>query len=101
MLADQSLAGRVKGLRHAVRQNDFKLAQRLRMALFVTLRYLDEPPRDNVARLVDVSGLWVRNVGDRHYYKHQINNLANDIVALLGRIPEHSRHDQRSYREQH
>ena len=60
------LAGRIKGLLYAVRLNDFKLAQRLRMALVATLRHLDEPTRDQVARLVDISGLWVRNIGDRH-----------------------------------
>ena len=58
-----SLAGRVKGLGYAVRLNDFKFAQRFRMGLAVTLRHLDEPVRDDVARLIDVSGLWVRNVG--------------------------------------
>ena len=59
----RSLAGRIKGLRYAVCLNDFKLAQRFRMGLAVTLRHLDEPVRDDVARLIDVSGLWVRNVG--------------------------------------
>jgi hypothetical protein len=60
MVAHQSLAGQIKGLRYVVRLNDFKLAQRLRMALAVALRHLDGPVRDDVARLVDVSGLWVR-----------------------------------------
>jgi len=32
----RSLAGRIKGLRYAVRLNDFKLAQRFRMGLAVT-----------------------------------------------------------------
>ena len=69
MVAHRSLAGRIKGLRYAVHLNDFKLAQRLRMALTVTSRHLDEPVQDEVARLVDLSGLWVRNVGDRHKNK--------------------------------
>ena len=80
----RSLAGRVKGLGYAVRLNDFKLAQRFRMGLAVILRHLDEPVRDDVARLVDVSGLWVRNVGDRHKNKREIQKLARDIVPQLG-----------------
>ena len=59
-------------------------AQRFRMGLAVTLRHLDEPVRDDVARLVDVSGLWVRNVGDRHKNKREIEKLARDIVPQLG-----------------
>jgi hypothetical protein len=61
----RSLAGRIKGLRYAVRLNDFKLAQRLRVALVATLRRLEEPTRDEVALLVDNGGMWIRNVGDR------------------------------------
>ena len=79
----RSLAGRIKGLRHAVLLNDFKLAQRLRMALIATMRHLDEPTRDEVARLVNVSGMWVRNVGDRHKSKREIEKLARDIVPEL------------------
>jgi hypothetical protein len=91
----RSLAGRIKGLRYAVRLNDFRLAQRLRMALAVTLRHLDEPVRDEVARLVDLSGLWVRNVGDRHENKREIQKLVRDIVPQLGgrSSAERLRHD--------
>ena len=80
----RSLAGRIKGLRYAVRLNDFKLAQRFRMGLTVTLRHLDEPVRDDVARLVDVSGLWVRNVEDRHKNKREIQELTRHIAPQLG-----------------
>jgi hypothetical protein len=80
----RSLAGRIKGLHYAVRLNDFKRAQRFRMGLAVTLRHLDEPVRDDVARLVDVSGSWVRNVGDRHKNKREIQKLARDIAPQLG-----------------
>ena len=62
---------------------NFKLAQRLRMALAITMRHLDEPLRDDVARLVDVSGLWVRNVGDRHKNKREIQKLVRDIAPQL------------------
>jgi hypothetical protein len=91
----RSLAGRIKGLRYAVRLNDFRLAQRLRMALAVTLRHLDQPVRDEVARLVDLSGLWVRNVGDRHENKREIQKLVRDIVPQLGgrSSAERLRHD--------
>jgi hypothetical protein len=61
-----------------------KLAQRFRMGLAVSLRHLDEPVRDDVARLVDVSGLWVHNVGDRHKNKREIQKLARGIVPQLG-----------------
>lgn len=85
MFTHRSVAGRVKGLRYAVWLNDFKLAQRLRMALTATLRHIDEPVRNEVARLVDVSGLWVRNIGDRHKIKREIFRLARDIVPHLDR----------------
>ena len=79
MFTHRSLVGWIKGLRYAVRLNDFKLAQRLRMALTATLRHIDEPVRDEVARLVDISGLRVRNIGDRHKRKREIDRLAGEI----------------------
>jgi hypothetical protein len=85
MFTHRSVVNRIKGLRYAVRLNDFKLAQRLRMALVATLRHIDEPMRDEVAQLLHVSGLWVRNVGDRHKIKRDIDKLARDIVPHLGR----------------
>jgi hypothetical protein len=66
------LVARVKALGRAVRVDNFRLAQRLRMGLVLYLRHLEEPLRKDVARLVEVSGLWVRNVGDRHHTKRQI-----------------------------
>jgi hypothetical protein len=85
MFTHRSVVNRIRGLRYAVHLNDFKLAQRLRMALIATLRHIDEPMRDEVARLLHVSGLWVRNVGDRHKIKRDIDKLARDIVPHLGR----------------
>jgi hypothetical protein len=85
MFTHRSVVGRIKGLRYAVRLNDFRLAQRLRMALVATLRHVDEPVREDVARLVDVSGLWVRNIGDRHKIKQEIEKLTREIVPHLGR----------------
>ena len=71
----QFLAARVKALRRAVRVDNFRLAQRLRMGLALYLRHLKEPLRNDVARLVEVSGLWVRNVGDRHHTKRHIQRI--------------------------
>ncbi len=95
MFTYRSLASRIKGLRYAVGLNDFKLAQRLRMTLAPTLRHLDEPVRDELARLMDVSGLWVRNVGDRHRNKREIQKLVREIVPQLkGQLrPEHTSHE--------
>ena len=79
------LSGRVKGLRYAVGLNDFRLAQRLRMGLVAVVPLLEEKPmRDEITRLVDVSGLWVRNVGDRHKTRREIEKLVRDIIPQLG-----------------
>ena len=85
MFTHRSVVDRLKALRYAVRLNDFRLAQRLRMALTATLRHIDEPVRDEVAHLVDISGLWVRNIGDRHKIKREIDRLARAIVPHLDR----------------
>ena len=71
----QFLAARVKALRRAVRVDNFRLAQRLRTGLGLYLRHLEEPLRKDVARLFEVSGLWVRNIGDRHHTKRQIQRI--------------------------
>ena len=79
------LVARVKALRRAVRVDNFRLAQRLRMGLVLYLRHLEEPLRKDVARLVEVSGLWVRSVGDRHHTKPQIQRIARRIIQRLDR----------------
>ena len=66
------LSGRVKALRLAVRLDNFRLAHRLRMGLAAYLRHLEEPLRDDIARLLEISGLWVLNVGDRHHGKSNV-----------------------------
>ena len=48
----QFLAAQVKALRRAVRVDNFRLAQRLRMGLALYLRHLKEPLRNDVERLV-------------------------------------------------
>ena len=77
------LVARVKALRRAVRVDNFRLAQRLRMGLVLYLRHLEEPLRNDVARLFEVSGLWVRNVGDRHHTKQQIQRISRRILQRL------------------
>jgi hypothetical protein len=77
------LVARVKALRRAVRVDNFRLAQRLRMGLVLYLRRLEEPFRNEIARLFEVSGLWVRNVGDRHYTKRQIQRISRHIIQRL------------------
>ena len=79
----QFLAAQVKALRRAVRVDNFRLAQRLRMGLALYLRHLKEPLRNDVERLVRVSGLWVRNVGDRHQTKRLIQELIRRILPRL------------------
>ena len=77
------LVARVKALRRAVRVDNFRLAQRLRMGLVLYLRHLEEPLRKDVARLVEVSGLWVRNVGDRRQTKRHIQRISRRVIQRL------------------
>jgi hypothetical protein len=53
------------------------------MGLILYLRHLKEPLRNDVKRLVRVSGLWVRNVGDRHQTKRHIQRLIRQIIPRL------------------
>jgi hypothetical protein len=77
------LVARVKALRRAVRADNFRLAQRLRMGLVLYLRHLKQPLRNDVARLFEVSGLWVRNIGDRHDTKRNIQRISRRIIQRL------------------
>ena len=77
------LAARVKALQRAVRVDNFRLAQRIRMRLAPYLRHLKGPLRNDVERLVRVSGLWVRNVGDRHQTKRHIQRIIREITRRL------------------
>src|SRR5262249_1128885 len=79
----QFLAARVKALRRAVRVDNFRLAQRLRVGLGLYLRHLEEPLLKDVERLFEVSGLWVRNIGDRHHTKRQIQRIIRRIIQRL------------------
>jgi hypothetical protein len=77
------LVARVRALRHAVRVDNFRLAQRLRMGLVLYLRHLEEPLRNDVARLFEVSGFWVRNIGDRHQTKRNVQRISRRIIQRL------------------
>jgi hypothetical protein len=59
--------------------------------------------RNEVARLFDVGGLWVRNVGDRHQTKRSTLQIIRRIVSRLKIPPNGSIADanpalSRSYR---
>ena len=77
------LVARVKALRRAVRVDNFRLAQRLRMGLVLYLRHLEQPLQNGVARLFEISGLWVRNVGNRHHTKRNIQRISRRIIQRL------------------
>ena len=80
------LVARIKGLRSAVRGDNFRMAQRLRLALPLYVRHLETPLRRDIARLFDVSGLWVRNVGDRRHTKRSTLQIIRRIISRL-KIP--------------
>jgi hypothetical protein len=77
------LSSRVKALRYAVRLNDFRLAQRLRMGLAAYPRHLEGPLHEDIVRLLEISGSWLRNVGDRHETKRQIQQIIRSILPRL------------------
>ena len=77
------LVARVKALRRAVHVDNFRLVQRLRMGLVPYVRHLEQPLRNDVARLFEVSGLWVRNVGNRHETKRNIQRISRRIIQQL------------------
>jgi hypothetical protein len=78
-----SLVARVRALRDAVRVDNVRLAQRLRMKLVPYLRRLDAPIRNDVLRLFQMSGLWVRNIGDRRDTKRAIQRMSRRIIQRL------------------
>jgi hypothetical protein len=63
------LYGLVRSLNCVIRLNDLKTAQHLRARLAWVLRHpnsLAKPLRGDLKELFEISGLWVRNVGNRH-----------------------------------
>ena len=79
----KAVSARVNSLRHAVRLDNFRRAQHLRMGLAAYLRHLEDPLRDDVARLFEISGLWLRNLGDCHQTKRQIQELIRHLIPRL------------------
>jgi hypothetical protein len=59
------------------------MAQRLRLALPLYARHLEAPLRNDIARLFEVSGLWVRNVGDRRQTKRRTLQVIRRIISRL------------------
>jgi len=77
------LVARVVALRTAVRADKFRVAQRLRLALPLYVRHLEAPLRNYVAQLFEVSGLWVRNLGDRRRTKRSTLQIIRRIISRL------------------
>ena len=89
------LYGLVQSLSYLVRLNDFKTAQRIRARMAWVLRKPSDLPkarRDELDELFEISGQWVRNIGNRHDTKLQIQELIRGIVPRL-KI-QRSRHRQ-------
>ena len=87
------LYGLVRSLSYLVRLNDFKTAQNIRARLAWVLRKpsdLAKARRDELDDLFEATGQWVRNIGNRHETKLQIQELIRGIVPRL-KIPR-SRH---------
>ena len=80
------LVARVKALRDAVRGDNVRLAHRSRMNLVSQLRRIDVPELDDVLQLFRVSGLWVRNIGDRRETKRIIQQISRRIIERLNRL---------------
>ena len=78
-----NLVARVMALRTAVRADKFRVAQRVRVALPLYVRQLAAPLRKDIARLFEVSGLWVRNVGDRRQTKRSTLQVIRRIISRL------------------
>ena len=81
-----NLYGLVQGLSYVVRLNDLKTAQHLRVRLAFVLRNsggLAKPLHAEIKKLFVISGVWVRNVGDRHQTKRQILQIIRRIIPRL------------------
>src|ERR1700746_2671265 len=79
------LYGLVRSLSYVVRLNDLKTAQHFRARLAWVLRRpaLANPQHGDLRELVEISGLWVRNVGKRQDLKLQIRRLIRRIVQRV------------------
>jgi hypothetical protein len=78
------LHGLVRSLGYVIRLNDLKTAQHLRARLGWVLRRpnsLAKPLHGDLKELLEISGLWVRDVGNRHDSKLLIRRLIRRIVT--------------------
>ena len=78
--------GLVRSLSYVVRLNDIKTAQHFRARLAWVLRRphdLAKPLHGDLKELFEISGLWVRNVGERHALGLQIRQLIRRIVERI------------------
>jgi hypothetical protein len=81
-----NLYGLVQGMSYVVRLNDLKTTQHLRVRLALVLRHpagLAKPLNAELKELFAISGVWVRNVGDRHDTKRQILQIIRRIIPRL------------------
>jgi len=86
-----NLYGLVLGLSYVVRLDDLKTVQHLRARLAWVLRQpsgLAKPLHAELKQLFAISGVWVRNVGDRHDTKRQILQIIRRIIPRLKVRPE-------------
>lgn len=80
------LYGLVQSLSYVVRLDDVKTAQHLRARLAWVLRRPSDLARsryDELKELFVISGLWVRNVGNRHKTKRQLQQIIRRIIPRL------------------
>src|SRR6516162_810921 len=80
------LYGLVQSLSYVVRLNDLKTAQHLRAKLAWVLRRphnFTKPLHHDLKELFEISGLWVRNVGNRHDIMLQTRRLIGRTVRRL------------------
>jgi hypothetical protein len=91
------LYGLVQSLSYVVRLNDLKTAQHFRARLAWVLRRphdLARPLHGDLRELFEISGLWVRNVGERRDLKLQIRRL----IFRIGQRVKVQRRNRRSVR---
>ena len=78
--------GLIRSLSYVVRLDDIKTAQHFRARLAWVLRRphdLANPLHGDLKELFEISGLWVRNVGERHALWLQIRQLIRRIVERI------------------
>ena len=91
------LYGLVQSLSYVVRLNDLKTAQHFRARLAWVLRRphdLARPLHGDLRELFEISGLWVRNVGERRDLKLQIQRL----ILRIGQRVKVQRRNRRPVR---